>query len=370
MKRSAVDDDIDLARTKRTSPFVLNDSSPHVKECCRCHTVKSITEYTRDIRRKDGLDPQCKQCVKHISKIQANSEHGFFYNLLKNAKISTKSRNKRGRKHEITLTLAQVKTMWVSQQGRCAITGVSMVLKPHSHFKCSIERKSNDTGYSEENCVLIISECNTSSQWTVQKAQYLFDTEIHDPTDLTEKLELKTVSSKKDQNIENNKWTMDSDGNVFCHDCNKTKPRASFDKYLCNGCKSCRQIKDQVRINSYRGALQQMYRSAKYTAKQRGMTFPLTFEELKGILIDQGGLCHYSKKPMSPKLGDFRMSIERLDVLDTYTSTNTVLICAEFQTGDRTRIKTEDSNDGCCGWSIEKYLQVQAVFNNKLVRKV
>ncbi len=348
-----------LRRNKLVSKVVAS-----TKRCSACKLDISCKDFSKHRSTPDGLHNQCKACGKKSGMKHRNTEHGFMYNMWKTAKSSNKERNEKGRRHEFTLTVDQMKAKWIQQKGLCAITGVRMVLKPHSHWKCSIERIQNAMGYTDGNTILICMELNTPSQWTNAKAAYLFAHTVHNPVDLRDDLQPPRRPNKGTITLK--KWPILENNTVLCHFCDETKDLEQFYKScLHRGCKDCSKIKTAARINSWWGALYNLHGHAIQNSKQRGMECPLKLEELKQILLDQKGLCYYSGVPMSPMLGDYRMSLERVNVLDTYTCTNSVLCVKEFNSMDNTRIKTEFSNDGNSGWSNSKYLHAQRTFNNK-----
>jgi hypothetical protein len=70
-------------------------------------------------------------------------------------------------------------------------------------------------------------------------------------------------------------------------------------------------------------------------------------------LVKQGSLCHYSGLTMSTT-GNWRVSLERLDVRKGYTDENTVLICVEFNSNDCSARNKDFSDKSGGGWTIEK----------------
>lgn len=286
------------------------DYNENGQKCCTtCKVVKSVREFHKHNLGLYGVYSKCKDCLKRKYIDDSKVGMGFLRRLWNDAFTTTKRRNEKGRNMIFTLTLNDVRDKWDAQKGLCAITGMHMVCKPHSHFKTSIERRNNEIGYTNENTVLVISEVNTALQWNSTKALYLFSNMQYSPNDLTDKL-------KKP-----GRWWY---------------------------------------------ALKALYNHAKQRSRLKfSKPFTLTFEELVDICRNQGGLCYYSKKPMMPVSGDYKISIERLDVMESYTSSNVVLIAAEFNSADFTRVKTKDSNHGCAGWSLSKYAEVKKVFNEQ-----
>ncbi len=99
--------------------------------------------------------------------------------------------------------------------------------------------------------------------------------------------------------------------------------------------------------------------NSKASSKRRNMDDPfnLSISEMYATLIRQGGLCYYSGVPMSPAKGNYRISIERVNVKLNYSFDNVVFCCQEFNSIDLTRVASDDA-EGCGGWSKEKYQQV------------
>ena len=83
--------------------------------------------------------------------------------------IIDKKRKVESRRGEFTLTLAWFKKQWWEQIGRCAYSGMPMVCQVARGWRCSVERIDNQLGYTPENCILICSEFNVSTQWSREK---------------------------------------------------------------------------------------------------------------------------------------------------------------------------------------------------------
>ena len=47
-----------------------NQEIPEFKLCFRCNETKTISEFGKNVRAKDGLDFYCRTCTRHISKLQ------------------------------------------------------------------------------------------------------------------------------------------------------------------------------------------------------------------------------------------------------------------------------------------------------------
>ena len=326
------------------------------KKCTTCHDYKPISEFSKDISKTDKLNPTCKSCNKASFRKYANSEHGFMVYLLNGARCSNEVRNNNGRSLEFTLTIEQLECKWSKQDGRCYYTNMLMQRKPHVNYKCSIERISNDLGYTDDNTVLVICETNTANQWSRDKFEHFFSGVLHPRIEFTDAQLQKPIRRK--ETIARRKWEVDENNNVLCHFCTEVQPRSNFTKKLSYGCSKCRTINRRTFDSTWWGAVNRLYTDAQTSAKRRRMGFLLELQDIINQLKQQGGLCYYSGVTMSSEFGNYKVSLERVNVLNTYTKNNIVLCCQEFNSSDRTRLKTADSNDGCAGWSREKYQEV------------
>ena len=81
----------------------------------------------------------------------------------------------------------------------------------------------------------------------------------------------------------------------------------------------------------------------------------IDFQFLVDLYKRQQGLCKYSGIPLTfEAIEDWKMSLERIDVLKGYTRENVCLICQEFNTGDYTVIY-KYQYQGSSAWSADKF---------------
>jgi hypothetical protein len=66
---------------------------------------------------------------------------------------------------------------------------------------------------------------------------------------------------------------------------------------------------------------------------------------------------------MSPRIGEWKISLERKDVRLGYSASNVCLVCQRFNAIDTTVTKTQADGavEGSGGWSREKFLRYAAL---------
>jgi hypothetical protein len=336
---------------KRAAEVVLCGSVKSVKlvekACSKCSTVKAVSQFSKNNSAKDGLLTRCKSCVKLYDALRINTHAGYCATLLKNSRSKTTIRNNRGRKHAHSITIEYIMQL----PNVCYYTRVPLAFATHTDFQSSLERLNNSIGYVPGNVVMCCAELNNSAQMTREKVAQLFTGQLHCGVAFTDD-ELRAADKPKQQY----KWLIDADGNVYCHFCDLVKPRTNFVVQLSKGCKQC--IQDKARSTWWKVSAR-LYDNAKSSSRKgrEEKTFNITQQDIIDQLVKQRGLCYYSHYPMN-KSFDYKASLERLNPLIGYEKGNIVLILAEFNAGDRSSLKTKDSNEGSAGMSRRKFLHM------------
>ena len=344
-----------------------------VKDCRKCGGCKSLDQYSIDRSKSDGLQSYCKACNRDSYKAHCNTQIGFLKILVNSARNSTEERNEKGRGHEFTLTVPKLNKLITDQNGKCAISSAVLVFKQFSDNQASVDRINDNLGYVDGNCRLICLEFNTSVKWSRNLLLKSIALSGIPPENFEEETsDLESVLSKANETgTVYRKWkvlTKRGVETVFCHHCSETKPRSDFNKMISLGCKSCCVRKVQQTRSKWRGALQVLVCSAKQNTKLRNKhrkkddqtKCTLTYLELVAILKAQGGMCAYSRVALSPRIGYWKMSLERKDVRLGYSASNVCLVCQRFNGTDHT-VKAEGAVQGSGGWSREKFLQFSAL---------
>jgi len=299
-----------------------------MKECPKCGTCKSLDQYSADRSRTDGLQCYCKACNRDLNKARRNTQDGFLNKLVGNARKRTVERNKKGRNHKFTLTVPKLKTLIEIQEGKCAISGAILVFKTFSDNQASVDRINDKLGYVDGNCRLVCLEFNTPVKWSRQLL-----------------LESITLSGIPPKNFE--------DEVSYLETGLLTGPLNGG-----NG--------------MWRGALHELIRNAEKSTNRRNkcrkadaqsegfMKCTLKYIELVAIFKAQGGMCAYSLVALSPRIGDWKVSLERKDVTNGYISSNVCLVCQRFNSIDNSAL-ADGRVEGSGGWSRSKFLRYTAL---------
>lgn len=163
-------------------------------EICKLNFDKSAREVRRSIKRGTPSICKNKTCKSEWGKItvkrRKNHSKGMGADWMR--KINPSKRDEfspfrnllhktRNRKHINNLTVEDLKLLWDKQSGKCAITGLQMIL-PESTVstnvgpKCaSIDRIDNTKGYSIDNIQLVCYSANLArNSFTIQTIQEFF----------------------------------------------------------------------------------------------------------------------------------------------------------------------------------------------------
>ncbi|CAE8644311.1 unnamed protein product [Polarella glacialis] len=276
---------------------------------------------------------KCVVCEKRELFAFHRSLRGNALRLLWSAQARSKDRS-----HSCTLMFDDILDMLWDQKGRCAYSGVVIeVLLPNSHWRWSLERKSNLAGYSIENCLLIAAEFNTSdyslrpgvvtanvlgtAQWSAEKVLYVSGARFLnvDLTRLAADVNLaccppRTPHKPHERRIAN------SDGDSLCTKCSLYKPAEEFNQQtksplgLCSYCRVCSNENSRRHRTTLRGQVLNMMGLARRRSRVRQQAFSVEANDVFDMLRSQGGRCFYSEVPLQFQRlhADWRMSLENV----------------------------------------------------------
>ncbi|CAE8612297.1 unnamed protein product [Polarella glacialis] len=362
-------------RQPRSKPRRQNDAGEW--PCNACTRLLPPHEFYLDAKTRRST--WCKDCTRTKTYEYARTLRGNAARLAASAMYRS-----RQRKIRCSLTQDDILEMMWEQKGCCAYSGVSMeMLVPNSHWRMSLERKDNESGYSRENSVLVVAEFNTpdysrspgvrksevlgTAQWSAAKVQHVFRARqvnedllqlAEDIRQAREKPGCSRSSSLKQQT--------DADGKWQCVACGQYKYMTGFHSHAgkVNGirsdCKQCCRDSSMRHRSTLRGHVQTILSHVRARSNTRQLLTDLDLNSIIDMLWLQRGRCFYSGIPLQYKAlhVHWRMSLERVNNSVGYTKENCVLIAVEFNTSDYSRNKATTQVFGTAQWSREKVIHV------------
>ena len=233
--------------------------------CTRCMTLLLFSHFT------DG-HAWCRRCKAVDDRDRTDTAVGFLKRLLSSARTRAILRLK-----PCTLTEADVHQLVDAQGGRCAKTGVPLVLRPLHHFKASLDEIAPGGGYVPGNVQLVIHEANTRGFGGAQVTREHWDA-------------------------------------VFASVARVAPAATRVDADH----PTVRKLALNARMQDGVGALRGRW----------ALGGTVTREQLAAKLEAQAMRCWYSGLPLTQTPGPFQASCERLDCALAHTDANTVVICA------------------------------------------
>ena len=179
-----------MPRSRGNAPKMSMQSEPSPEpgfaHCTKCLEQKHHADFYRDASKLSGHRSSCKQCDKVVGRAYRSTLRGHLKAILFGAQSRSKLRGQ-----ECSISLSNLLCLLARQQGRCFYSGVPLQYKEvHTNWRLSLERLNNEVGYTEENCVLIAIEFNSSdhsrnvavteifgtAQWSRAKVQHVWGT--------------------------------------------------------------------------------------------------------------------------------------------------------------------------------------------------
>jgi hypothetical protein len=121
----------------------------------------------------------------------------------------------------------------------------------------------------------------------------------------------------------------------ICLTCHKCYDKKEMKDNYCNTCKICRSKYNNDNVKLTINSLVSHTHSRR-TKGRKYKTSELTNNFIIDLYEKQNKRCYYSNIPLGfTKFGDWKITIERLDINKNYTIDNVRLTCIEFQSGFR-----------------------------------
>ena len=152
-----------------------------VKRCTKCGELKLVSEFNTDPRNKNGLRAACRVCAnaqqrawgsnnkKHKSDVgkayRKNSPRSSIDSALRHAVKRSGTEN--------PVTVNEMMEMWRRQEGKCALSGISMVWNNGVAVwnSISIDQTNPKAGYTLDN-VRLVCHCINSFRYNMTDGEF------------------------------------------------------------------------------------------------------------------------------------------------------------------------------------------------------
>lgn len=315
------------------------------KECSRCHLEQPTSNFDVMSSSRSGYVSACKSCSRKSKALRSYKPHNFIASILRNGIGEDKAKNRIPSQNEAYLTRDQVLKM---AESGCYYSGRPVKFFPDGGDQASLDRLDNSRPHVSVNVVLCQLRFNTANRWTREKYAHMMNGE---DAPLSED-EIKQSMTIVRKTRRCNEYSYNDKGHLQCVLCD-----SYFDTntYLKNqhhrGCQGCRAACERARHGTVGGALSVLLAKAKTKGrKDERKKCTLSLQDLVDLYKKQNGLCAYSGLRLKSEIGDWKMSLERLNPRRNYGTDNVVLIVQELNCIDNTIKRTGDLRlNG--GWS-------------------
>ena len=322
---------------------------------------KKTVETGKRLFFKCGIEGLCKSC-----ELRSVATSSTMLRRTASGLISSARQRSRAKGRSFDLDVDFILDLILQQQALCAYSGVDLELAtPNSHWRISLERLDNNSGYVRENVALIAMEFNSivhmssralvsgSTQWSKHKFERLpvergFNVDLNNlEKDIQTAAKRSYASSRTAHQTDIRSCTVETtlyadQERLRCSKCEiwkhsqhfsiKTKNKTGFRRH----CKQCESELNLVWRQTLRGFVMKLVNDARKRhnfGKWQG-EFELDLNVVLDMLWHQRGRCSYSDVPLryGQSNVDWKMSLERLDNAKTYTKDNSRLVALEFNT--------------------------------------
>lgn len=145
-----------------------------LKQCFKCKETKPLTSFNLDRTKMLGVSSYCKLCAsENMSKYRKNRGNNittYSHKHLDKTERAVLSRLKslvgkaRGRKWKVEITFETLVTLWTSQTGLCAYSGLPLTHEANQSNTVSLDRIDSKIGYIEGNVQLVCAMVNRMKQ--------------------------------------------------------------------------------------------------------------------------------------------------------------------------------------------------------------
>lgn len=130
-----------------------------MKKCIQCDEYKPVSEFRKDISRKDGLHPYCITCLKIRHTTFNRSLRGVVNSIYQTQKASSRKRRHPPPKYTMNELYS-----WVIEQPSATTLYTNWVNSGYvTSLKPSVDRLNNSKGYSFDNIQLVTWRVNNEN---------------------------------------------------------------------------------------------------------------------------------------------------------------------------------------------------------------
>lgn len=367
---------LDVSFPKRARSYCIQCRALFEKEqkkhCPKCDQLLPFASYSPNPSKMYGLSSYCKSCTQITHRTQGDLTHNHLRRLFFAAKESASRRKAKNRESagEFNITVEDLHSLLVKQQGKCYYSGIMMNLTKLSDWMCSLERKDPERGYTIDNIALVCWEFNASYQWSLPKIKEIFSL-IELPDSEVDRTLFDCCKTRAIRLISAGSKLVKGVRHYHCAFCDQYLTVDCFNKQLRWGCKTCVNKKNKEYRATPRGHFTVLLQSAKRNAKDRetksrkgdSSVCNVTLEDLIQLYIKQAGRCFYSNIPLKFGVQDWGCSLERLDPTRGYEINNIAFVCKEFNTFDYTATAKHEAT-GSGSWSRAKFQYFVECYQN------
>jgi hypothetical protein len=229
------------------------------KKCTICEEIKDLNEFYT-VKSSGTKISYCNKCnCKRRNESKNKSEKNFLSHLWHTVQNRCKDKDKK-----TDLSREFLQDLYDSQEGRCWYSNIEMTMKTFSNWKCSVERLDPSGWYTRDNVKLIVSELNVPAQWTKESLKdFILEEEVVDDVPIDEILDHQTKKRKLPEEFK--KRAVICDGSTrqqyCCTRCHEWKEFSDMEH--CHGhalprCRKCKNI-----ITNVEGQLIKLMGNAK-----------------------------------------------------------------------------------------------------------
>lgn len=204
--------------------------------------------------------------------------------------------------------------------------GIKTLLKDTSHFNDLYEIPKYIDYITIGSFLVLKFKCNSCCPNCMLPHEY-YETTVNSKC-------VDNVACNKCLHLNNCGCVVNSQG-FICLTCRKYFDNKEIRDTNCNTCKICRSKYNNGNIQLTINTLVSHTHGRK-TKGRKEKTSELTSAFIMDLYEKQNKRCYYSNIPLEfVKFGDWKITIERIDINKNYTTDNVVLTCIEFQSGFR-----------------------------------